>query len=150
MRRKIEKIKDAVYGRGYVYNIHYHLIWVTKYRRECFTTPELREEMKNILFYISKVAECVIEQAEVMPDHVHLMISIPPKYSISDIMKNLKGSSARFFFSQHPDLKKDKFWGGHLWSPSYYIGTVGNMSKETVAKYIQNQYKKEKALSSHE
>ena len=143
-------IKDAVYDRGYVYNIHYHLIWVTKYRRECFTTQELCEEMKSILSSISEIAECVIEQVEDMPDHVHLMISIPPKYSISDTVKNLKGSSARLFFSKHPDLKMDKFWGGHLWSASYCIGSAGNMSKETVKIYIQNQYKKERALSSHD
>jgi putative transposase len=96
--------------------------------------------VKRILSSISGIAECVIEQVEVMPDHVHLMISIPPKYTISDTVKNLKGSSARLFLFKHPDLKMDKFWGGHLWSASYCIGSAGNMSKETVAIYNQNQY----------
>ena len=150
MRRHLDKIEDAVYGRGYVYHIHYHLIWVTKYRRKCFTTQELCNEMKDILYKIAEISNCVIEESEIMDDHIHLMISIPPKYSIANIVKNLKGNSAQIFFTNHPDLKQDKFWGDHLWSPSYYIGTVGNMSKETVRRYIQNQYKKEKVLTSHD
>ena len=142
MKRHIDKIKDACYERGYVYNVNYHLIWVTKYRRECFTTPELVNEMKNILIEIAKGAEIDIKEMEVMPDHIHLLVSFKPKYSITDVMKNFKGSSARIFFSAHPEIKNSKFWGGKLWSSSYYVGTVGNMSKETVQKYIQNQYKK--------
>ena len=143
MRRHIDKIEDAVYGRGYVYNIHYHLIWVTKYRRPCFVTEELVQEMKDILQNTADIADVLIEEMEVMPDHIHLLVSFKPKYSVTDIVKNLKGSSARIFVDRHPEIKHDKFWGGKLWSPSYYVGTLGNMSKETVRRYIQNQYSKE-------
>ena len=79
---------------------------------------------------------------EVMPDHVHLLISFKPKYAPSSIVKSFKGHSAKQFFKNHPDIKNDKFWGGHLWSHSYYMSTLGNMSKETVEHYIQNQYSK--------
>lgn len=143
MRRHIDKIEDAVYGRGYVYNIHYHLIWVTKYRRPCFVTEELVQEMKDILQNTADIADVLIEEMEVMPDHIHLLVSFKPKYSVTDIVKNLKGSSARIFFDRHPEIKHDKFRGGKLWSPSYYVGTLGNLSKETVRRYIQNQYSKE-------
>ena len=64
------------------------------------------------------------------------------KYSATDVVKNLKGHSAKIFFINHPEIKAAKMWGGHLWSHSYYMGTVGNMSKETVRQYIQNQYTK--------
>lgn len=140
MRRHIDKIKDANYERGYVYNTNYHIIWVTKYRNACFTTPELVLEMKNILLDIAVQADIIIQEIEIMPEHVHILCSFKPKYSITDIVKNLKGSSARIFLSKHPEIKNSKFWGNKLWSPSYYVGTVGNMSKETVRQYILNQY----------
>ena len=82
----------------------------------------------------------VKEETEVMPEHVHLLISFKPKFSITDVIKYLKGHSARIFFLNHPEIKKNAFWGGKLWSPSYYVGSVGNMSKETVRQYILNQY----------
>lgn len=135
------KIKDAVYERNYVYNFHFHLVWCTKYRKSIFTNPQLVEEMKNLLKKIADLNEVTIEEMEVMPDHVHLLISFKPKYSPSNVVKALKGASARLFFQNHPEIKNNKLWGGHLWSHSYYIGTLGNMSKETVEKYIKNQYR---------
>ena len=72
-----EKIKDAVYTRRYIYNFHYHLIWVTKYRHQTFSTKELVDEMKDILRMVAKDNEIVIEKMEVMPDHVHVLISFP-------------------------------------------------------------------------
>lgn len=140
MKRHIDKIKDANYQRGYVYNTHYHLIWVTKYRRQCFTTPELVEEMKSILNHVAELSDVNVQEMEVMPDHIHILCSFKPKYSITDIVKNLKGSSARLFLANHPEIRKNQFWGNKLWSNSYYVGTVGNMSKETVKQYILNQY----------
>ena len=140
MKRHIEKIEDAHYERGYVYNTNYHIIWVTKYRKQCFTTPELVGEMKAILSKVAKLADVQIQEMEVMPEHIHILCSFKPKYSVTDIVKNLKGSSARLFLKNHPKIRSDKFWGNKLWSPSYYVGTVGNMSKETVRQYILNQY----------
>lgn len=142
MRRHIDKIKDANYERGYVYNIHYHIIWVTKYRRECFVTEQLVNDMKDILKKIAKINDIDIQEIEVMPEHIHLLVSFKPKYSVTDVVKNFKGSSARLFFQRYPNIKKDSFWGGKLWSSSYYVGSVGNMNKETIKLYIQNQYKK--------
>lgn len=142
MRRHIDKIKDANYERGYVYNIHYHIIWVTKYRRECFVTKQLVNDMKDILKKIAKINDIDIQEIEVMPEHIHLLVSFKPKYSVTDVVKNFKGSSARLFFQKYPNIKNDSFWGGKLWSSSYYVGSVGNMSKETIKLYIQNQYKK--------
>lgn len=141
MKRK-ERIPDAIYERGYVYNFHFHLIWVTKYRNPAFTTPELVQEMKDILLRIAQLNDVTVEELEVMPEHVHMLISFKPKYTPTNIVKALKGGSARLFLKKHPEIKHDKFWGGHIWSRSYYMSTLGNMSKEVVAKYIQNQYSK--------
>ena len=68
MKRHIDKIKDAHYERGYVYNTNYHIIWVTKYRNQCFTTPELVEEMKEILSKVAELADVQIQEIEVMPE----------------------------------------------------------------------------------
>ena len=77
-----------------------------------------------------------------MPDHVHMVVSFKPKKAVTDVIKALKGRSARLFFEKHPDMKQDIFWGGHLWSNSYYVGTTGKMSSDTVRRYIENQYTK--------
>lgn len=130
--------ENVIHERGYIYNFHYHLVWTTKYRREIFITPELVADMLRILQTMARDNEITVEQAEVMPDHVHMLLSFKPKYAPANIVKVLKGGSARSWFVAHPETKK-LLWGGHLWSPSYYMGTLGNMSKETVANYIQNQ-----------
>ena len=133
-----EKIKDAVYTRRYIYNFHYYLIWVTKYRHKTFVTDQLSEEMKQILSSIAKDNNIVIEKMEVMPDHVHVLISFPPSKAPASAIKALKGRSAYIFLKRHPEIKQSQYWGGHLWSPSYYMSTLGNMSKEVVEKYIND------------
>ncbi|NXZ96185.1 IS200/IS605 family transposase [Lactobacillus salivarius] len=134
-----EKIKDAVYTRRYIYNFHYHLIWVTKYRNKTFTTDALANEMKEILSGIAEANKIVIENMEVMPDHVHMLISFPPSKAPTSAIKALKGRSAYMFLKRHPEIRQSQYWGGHLWSPSYYISTLGNMSKDVVERYINDQ-----------
>lgn len=135
----MSKIKDAVYARGYVYNFHFHLIWVTKYRNQTFTTPQLSQEMQDILIHIANLHDIKIEKMEVMPDHVHMLISFPPKYSATNVVKALKGGSARLFLHNHPEIKQRQYWGGNLWSRSYYMSTLGDMSREVVENYIAAQ-----------
>ena len=134
-----EKIKDAVYTRRYIYNFHYHLIWVTKYRNKTFTTDALANEMKEILSGIAEANKIVIENMEVMPDHVHMLISVPPSKAPTSAIKALKGRSAYMFLKRHPEIRQSQYWGGHLWSPSYYMSTLGNMSKDVVERYINDQ-----------
>ena len=73
---------------------------------------------------------------EVQPDHIHLFLSIPPAQAVADAVKILKGITARGLFQKFPELKK-RLWGGHLWSPSYYVGTAGHVSVETIRHYIE-------------
>lgn len=132
-----DKTKDWVSGSTCVYNIGYHLVWATKYRKQVII-GEVETRLKTLFREFESKHDFEIKEMEVMPDHCHLFISCHPKHAPSDIVKILKGSSARKLFMDFPHLKKS-LWGGHLWNPSYYIGTVGNMSKEVVLKYIQNQ-----------
>ncbi|WP_395321346.1 IS200/IS605 family transposase [Levilactobacillus parabrevis] len=135
-------VGEIIHELGYVYNFHFHLVWVTKYRHEAFTTPKLVAEMADILTKIARLNEVTIEQMEVMPDHIHLLLSFKPKYAPTNVVKAFKGGSARLFFELHPEIKAQKFWGGHLWSSSYFMSTLGDTSKKTVENYIASQRKR--------
>jgi putative transposase len=73
---------------------------------------------------------------EIQPDHIHLFLSIPPAIAVADAVKVLKGITARRLFQRFPALKK-RLWERHLWSPSYYAGTAGNVSAEIIRRYIE-------------
>ena len=98
--------------------------------------------MKKILWRVAEDNEIVIEETEVMPDHVHVLISFPPGKAPTSAIKALKGRSAFIFLRRHPEIRRSQSLGGHLWSPGCYMSTSGNMSKETVEKHINNEMKK--------
>ena len=139
MRIHINKIKEANYERGYVYNVNYHLIWCTKYRRECFNTDALVDEMKSIILNIAKISDIEIKEMEVMPDHIHLFIDCPQTVAPCEIVRTLKSLSAIALFKEFPHLKKFYARCGVLWSRGYFISTVGTISADTVIQYIQEQ-----------
>ena len=80
----------------------------------------------------------IIEDIEVMPNHVHLVLSFPPKFAPSSIVKSFKGAAAREWFKLHPE-DKQKLYKGHLWSPSFFMQTIGVASRETINEYVENQ-----------
>ena len=86
----------------------------TKYRHESFTTNELSDEMKEILWQVAEDNEIVIEKMEVMPDHVHVLISFPPGEVPTSAIKALKDRSAFIFLRRHPEIRRSQSWGGHL------------------------------------
>ena len=124
--------------RTNLYRTTYHLVWVTKYRKVIFTTLNRREAMMEMLSLMAENNDITILESEVMEDHIHLVVSFPPNKSISTVMKALKGASAREWFQQFPETKKE-LWKGSLWSASYFVSTVGNVSKEVVMQYVQDQ-----------
>ena len=124
--------------RTNLYRTTYHLVWVTKYRKVIFTTLNRREAMMEMLNLIAENNDITILESEVMEDHIHLVVSFPPNKSISTVMKALKGASAREWFQQFPETKKE-LWKGSLWSASYFVSTVGNVSKDVVMQYVQDQ-----------
>jgi putative transposase len=99
-------------------------------------TGEIAEEVGVILDMICAERDWPMISKEVQPDHIHLFVSIPPAVAVADAVKILKGVTARRLFQRFPQLK-DRLWGGHLWSPSYYVGTAGNVSAETIRRYIK-------------
>lgn len=98
--------------------------------------------MKKILLDIAKNNDVEVNSLEVTPDHVHMLISFKPKYAASSIVKALKGASARAWFKQYPATKK-LLWKGHLWSPSFFMSTVGDTPERAIKDYVENQMKKQ-------
>jgi putative transposase len=94
--------------------------------------------LKDLLTQTAAEHEYDVLDLEVMPDHVHIFLSALPVVSPAIIAKILKGTNARRLFIMFPHLKR-RLWGGHLWNPSYYVGTAGHVSAETIKRYIQEQ-----------
>ena len=128
--------------RTAVYDFHFYLVFVTKYRKSIFDTDEKQEELKTLLSSFAEKNGSTIENVEVMSDHVHLVLSFPPKFAPSSIVKSFKGAAAREWFKLHPE-DKQKLYKGHLWSPNFFMQTVGVVSRETVMEYVKNQHTKE-------
>lgn len=135
------------HGRTSVYNLNYHIVWCTKYRRKVLKDG-IDVDLKTILEEIAKEHGYRISRMEVgSDDHIHLLVSAPPKISVSSIVKQLKGTSSLRLFAMHPELKT-QYWKRKgersLWSPSYYAESIGAANEQAVAKYIDGQRSKER------
>ena len=128
------------YGRGYVYSIQYHLVWCVKYRHDILH-GEIDADVKALLRKIAVDNEIQIIEMESDKDHIHLLIDCKPQHVIPSIVKAFKGVSARLLFKKHPELKQ-RFWGGHLWNPSYFVATDSEHTEEQIRSYIKSQKKK--------
>ena len=129
--------KDVTHGRGYVYSLQYHIVWVTKYRKPIFI-GDIKIDMKNYLLYTLKYLDMNVIAMEIMSDHIHLLVNCKPQLRLSDAIKILKGNTARWLFLKYPEIKK-QLWGGHLWNPSYFVATVSDRTLEQIEHYINNQ-----------
>lgn len=128
--------------RTSVYDFHFHLVFATKYRKPIFDTTEKQEELKTLLSSFAEKNGSVIEDVDVMPEYVHLVLSFPPKFAPSSIVKSFKGAAAREWFKLHPE-DKQKLYKGHLWNSSFFMQTVGVISRKAVMEYVKNQHTKE-------
>lgn len=129
-------------GRGYVYAIQYHLVWCVKYRKRLLIN-NINTRLKEIMEEQSQIHGFHIVEMETDLDHIHMLIECTPQHYIPNILKALKGNSARFLFKEFPELKTS-LWGGHLWNPSYFVCTVSDRTEEQIKKYIQEQPTKER------
>ncbi|MGN1407311.1 IS200/IS605 family transposase [Lactobacillus sp.] len=131
---------EIVHGRGYVYNLNYHIVWCTKYQNQALQGTVVVNSLKNKILSICKENGYTVKALEIMPNHVHILISAPPTVSVTVMVKKLKGITAKWLFATFPDLMREKFWGGHIWSPSYYAGSIGVTTGAVVKKYIETQW----------
>jgi putative transposase len=120
------------------YNINYHLVWCPKYRHQILT-GKIEEYFRRLLDNICNHYGYQILALEVMPDHVHLFLSVKPQIGPTDVVRTIKSITAVWIFKKFSWLKRKKFWGSGLWSKGYYVGTAGQVSAETIKRYIENQ-----------
>ena len=121
----------------------YHIVFAPKYRRKIIFS-QLRESIREILRDLCKYKGVDILEGHLMPDHVHLLVSIPPKISVSSFMGYLKGKSSLMIFDKHANLKY-RFGNRKFWAEGYYVSTVG-LNEATIKKYMEDQEKHDIAM----
>jgi putative transposase len=125
------------HGRHCVFQMHVHLVFVTKYRRSIFDDDALR----RLRTYFEKVCtdfEAQLVEVNGESDHVHLLINYPPKHSVSTLVNSLKGVSSRLLRLERPDIQR-RYWKGVLWSPSYFAASCGGAPISILREYIEQQ-----------
>lgn len=123
------------------YRCQYHIVFAPKYRRQVIY-GKIKKEIGKILRKLCERKEVKIIEATACSDHIHMLVEIPPKYSVAAIMGYLKGKSSLEIFDRFANLKY-KYGNRHFWCRGYYVDTVGR-NKEKIAKYIQNQVEEDK------
>jgi len=118
------------------YDCRYHIVWVTKYRFRVIDKA-IEMALKWAIKEICDWKEIMIIEGAVKEEHVHLYLQIPPKHSISDVLKWLKGKSAERLLQKFPELER-QYWGRHLWARGYFVSTVG-ITDEIIRQYIRKQ-----------
>ena len=125
-----------------IWHCQYHIVWTPKYRYRILTGDVRKEVIRCIQTFCSQL-KCIIVELNVVNDHVHLLVKVPPKHSLSKLIGTLKGRTAIRVFQKFPDLKKKPYWGNHFWSPGYCIDTVG-VNAEMIRKYVKYQEQNDK------
>ena len=120
----------------------YHIVFAPKYRRQVIY-GKIRADIGKILRKLCEQKGIDILEAEACPDHIHMLVSIPPKMSVSSVMGYLKGKSALMIFDKHANLKY-KYGNRHFWCRGYYVDTVGQ-NKKAIEQYIRNQLQEDMA-----
>ncbi|HEY3328444.1 MAG TPA: IS200/IS605 family transposase [Capsulimonadaceae bacterium] len=121
----------------------YHVVFVPKFRRKVFY-GRICKELGPVLAQLARQKECRIEKGSFQPDHVHMLISIPPKYSVSQVIGYIKGKSA-IYIARNYDNRMRNFTGEHFWARGYFVSTIGR-DEETIRNYIQRQEQADKRL----
>ena len=129
-----------IHYRTCVCNINYHVVWSVKHRRRILTA-DIEAYMKELVQQIADDKGFTVQLFECGDlDHVHCFISAPPKLSITNIVKYLKGITGRKLFEQFPEIRS-ALYKGELWNHSYYVETIGSVSEENIRRYIERQSK---------
>ncbi|WP_302987528.1 IS200/IS605 family transposase [uncultured Parasutterella sp.] len=134
----MNKSNDIRHGRHCVFNLHIHLVFLTKYRRSVFTKAVL-EDLKEIFASVCQDFEAELVEFDGEKDHVHLLINYPPKVSVSRLVNSLKGVSSRLIRKKRYACIQDKLWAGALWSPSYFAASCGGAPFSIIKQYIEQQ-----------
>lgn len=115
--------------------LNYHFIWIPKYRKHILDNPDIRQLVLDTINELAGMHNFKVLAIEIMPDHIHLFISALPRYSPSQLMNIIKGTTGRRISKCFPELNIK----GSVWTRAYFVATAGNVSTETIKQYIENQ-----------
>ena len=124
-------------GSHSIYDIKYHLVWVTKYRYPILT-GEVATRIRDLIRQVCMTRDSVILQGHVSRDHIHILVSAPATLSPAKLVQYIKGRSSRLLQQEYAHLQK-RYWGQHMWARGYFCATVGKVTDEMVKKYIESQ-----------
>ncbi len=124
-------------GSHTIYDIKYHIVWITKYRKPVLSGL-VAERCREIIRQVCKEEEVEIMKGHVSKDHIHLFVSVPPTLSVSKLVQLVKGRSSRKLLQEDKNLQK-QYWGQHLWARGYFVASSGNITDEMIKDYIENQ-----------
>ena len=134
---EVKRMDKYLHGGHTRYDIKIHVVWITKYRY-----PVLRKEvgyrLRDLLRQGCEARNIGLLAGHIRPDHVHLLLSISPMQSVSQVVKYLKGRSSHLLQDEFPSLKK-RYWGQHLWARGYFCVSVGEMTEDMITDYINKQ-----------
>jgi putative transposase len=125
-----------------VYDIKFHLVWITKYRKPVLS-GEVAIRLRDLIREICKSMDVEIVKGHVSKDHLHILVSVPPHVSVSKLVQHFKGKTSRKLLSEYRRLAK-QFWGRHLWARGYFVASSGNVTDDIIAQYIEMQDKMER------
>jgi len=131
-----------------VYQCSYHLVWTPKYRYRILQ-GEIKEFVEKKIEAVCEWKHVEILEMTIMPDHVHMVVIIPPKLAVAELMGILKGKTAIAVFQQRKGLRTKPYWGNHFWSRGYCVTTVG-MDEEKIRRYVKYQEDAERQSEDHE
>lgn len=124
-------------GAHTTYDLKYHLIWCTKYRYRVLM-GDVAHRVRELIREICAANYVQILSGSMSPDHIHLLVSVPPSVSLSKLLQYIKGKSSRKIMMEFAHLRK-RYWGQHIWARGYFAVTVGNLNERQVQEYIENQ-----------
>ncbi len=131
-----------------VYKCDYHIVWVPKYRFRVLKGA-IKELVEHDIKMLCQWKSCEVEELSLQEDHIHLLVSVPPKVSISKLMGTLKGKIAIKLFKSYPKLREKPYWGNHFWAWGYFVSTVG-LDEDTIRRYVKYQEKEEKKAENQQ
>ncbi len=120
-----------------VYDIKYHIVWITKYRKPVLR-GEIAQRLRELVREICKSKDVEIIRGHVSSNHVHIFVSCPPHYSVSQLVQSIKGKTSRKLMMDYKSLSRT-FWGRHIWARGYFVASSGNITDEVIMKYIEEQ-----------
>ena len=131
-----------------IYKCDYHIVWVPKYRLRIMK-GQIKDLLNEDIGMLCEWLGSEILELNIQEDHIHLVVSVPPKVSISRLMGVLKGKLAIKIFKSYPKLKEKPYWGNHFWARGYFVSTVG-LDEDMIRKYVKHQEQEEKKIESQQ